>query len=67
VIICDTSSLIATYDETDPEGSAVRELLDADAGALIVSPFVLAKVDYMLMTRSGLAARPLRHKADTDF
>jgi predicted nucleic acid-binding protein len=56
VIICDTSGLIAAYDETDPEGSVVRELLDADAGALIVSPFVLAEVDYMIMTRSGPAA-----------
>lgn len=53
MIICDTSGLIAAYDETDPEGSVVRELLDADAGALIVSPFVLAEVDYMIMSRSG--------------
>jgi uncharacterized protein len=56
VIICDTSGLIAAYDATDPEGPAVRELLDADAGALVVSPFVLAEVDYMIMTRAGPAA-----------
>lgn len=56
MMICDTSGLIAGYDERDPDGSAVRELLDADAGSLIVSPFVLAEVDYMIMTRSGAAA-----------
>jgi uncharacterized protein len=56
VIICDTSGLIAGYDEGDLDGPAVRELLDADAGSLIVSPFVLAEVDYMIMNRSGAAA-----------
>lgn len=56
MIICDTSGLIAGYDGNDPEGPAVRELLDADAGSLIVSPFVLAEVDYMIMKRSGAAA-----------
>ncbi len=56
MIICDTSGLIAAYDETDPAGPTVRELLDAEAGALIVSPFVLAEVDYMILTRSGIQA-----------
>jgi predicted nucleic acid-binding protein len=56
VIICDTSGLIAGYDESDPDGPAIRELLDADAGSLIVSPFVLAEVDYMIMKRSGATA-----------
>src|ERR1700749_1519637 len=56
VIICDTSGLIAGYDERDQDGPAVRELLEVDAGSLIVSPFVLAEVDYMIMNRSGAAA-----------
>jgi uncharacterized protein len=56
VIICDTSGLIAAYDESDPDGPAVRDLLEVEAGALIVSPFVLAEVDYMIMTRSGVQA-----------
>jgi len=56
MIICDTSGLIAAYDESDPEGAVVRELLDADAGAVVVSPFVLGEADYMIMTRSGAAA-----------
>jgi uncharacterized protein len=56
MIICDTSGLIAAYDSDDPEGPVVRELLEAEAGALVVSPFVLAEVGYMIMTRSGAAA-----------
>lgn len=56
MIICDTSGLIAAYDESDPDGPTVREVLNADAGALIVSPFVLAEVDYMIMNRSGAAS-----------
>jgi predicted nucleic acid-binding protein len=56
VIICDTSGLLAAYDKEEPDGPAVRELLDAEAGALIVSPFVLAELDYMLLSRAGISA-----------
>lgn len=56
MIICDTSGLIAAYDANDPDGPAVRQLLEQDAGSLIVSPFVLAEVDYMILTRAGAAA-----------
>jgi uncharacterized protein len=56
VIICDTSGLIAAYDADDPDGPAVRQLLEQEAGSLIVSPFVLAEVDYMILTRSGIQA-----------
>jgi uncharacterized protein len=56
VIICDTGGLVAAYDQQEANGPAVRELLDAEAGSLIVSPFVLAELDYMLMTRAGIQA-----------
>lgn len=59
MIICDTSGLIAGYDADDADdadGPAVRELLEQEAGSLIVSPFVLAEVHYMILTRSGLQA-----------
>ena len=56
MIVCDTSGLIGAYDEADPDGAAVRELLDAEAGSLIVSPFVIAEVDYMILSRSGVEA-----------
>jgi uncharacterized protein len=56
VILCDTSGLLAAYDEEEPQGDTVRELLDGEAGTLVVSPFVLAELDYMLMTRAGVEA-----------
>lgn len=56
MIICDTSGLLAAYDREEPDGPAVRKLLDAETGTLIVSPFVLAELDYMLLTRAGVQA-----------
>lgn len=56
MILCDTSGLLAAYDEQEPNGPSVRELLDAEAGTLVVSPFVLAELDYMLLTRAGVRA-----------
>jgi uncharacterized protein len=56
VILCDTSGLLAAYDQQEPSGPAVRELLDAETGTLVVSPFVLAELDYMLLTRAGVQA-----------
>jgi predicted nucleic acid-binding protein len=56
VIICDTSGLLAAYDQEEAAGPAVRDLLDAEAGTLVVSPFVLAELDYMLMSRAGIQA-----------
>lgn len=53
MIICDTSGLLAAYDKQERDGPAIRQLLDAEAGALVVSPFVLAELDYMLLTRAG--------------
>lgn len=56
MILCDTSGLLAAYDQQEPSGPAVRELLDAETGTLIVSPFVLAELDYMLLSRAGVRA-----------
>jgi predicted nucleic acid-binding protein len=56
VILCDTSGLLAAYDQQEPSGPAVRELLDAEAGTLLVSPFVLAELDYLLLRRAGIQA-----------
>jgi predicted nucleic acid-binding protein len=56
VILCDTSGLLAAYDQQEPSGPAVRELLDRETGTLVVSPFVLAELDYILLTRAGVRA-----------
>jgi predicted nucleic acid-binding protein len=56
VILCDTSGLLAAYDEEEPDGAAVREVLEAETGALVVSPFVLAELDYLLLSKAGVSA-----------
>ncbi len=56
MIICDTSGLVAAYDADEPNGPAVRRILEAEEGALVVSPFVLAELDYLLLTRAGVKA-----------
>lgn len=56
MILCDTSGLLAAYDQQEPSGPAVRELLDAETGTLVVSPFALAELDYMLLSKAGVRA-----------
>ena len=56
MIICDTSGLLAAYDQQEPDGPIIHELLDAETGTLIVSPFVLAELDYLLLSRAGIQA-----------
>jgi predicted nucleic acid-binding protein len=54
VIICDTSALVAVYGRVQPvQGKAERVLRD-DPGPLILSPFVLAELDYMVNRDSGV-------------
>ena len=59
-LVCDTSGLIAYFDGSDNHHYPVRVALEAEPGPLIVSPFVLAELDYLLasrgMTREELAA-----------
>jgi uncharacterized protein len=54
VIICDTSGLVAAYSATDSRRRQVTEILTSDPGPLILSPFVLAEMDYLLDTRAGV-------------
>lgn len=56
MILCDTGGLLAAYDQDEPDGPAVRALLDGETGTLVVSPFVLAELDYMLLSRAGAQA-----------
>ena len=56
MIICDTSGLVAAYAATDPRQRQVTDLLGNDPGPLILSPFVLAELDYLMATRTGTRA-----------
>jgi predicted nucleic acid-binding protein len=53
VIILDTSGAFAFRDESADEHAAVRRVLEADPGPFVMSPFVLAEVDYLIAARLG--------------
>ena len=50
-MIIDTSALIALYNPDEHEHSAVSELIIDSNEQMIVSPLVLAELDYMIQTK----------------
>jgi len=55
VAIADTSGLLAYFDRREPEHAACRAAM-ASISHAVVSPMVLAELDYMLTTGVGAAA-----------
>ena len=53
MIVLDTSGLLAAIDSSQRFHSAARDLLREVRVPLILSPFVLAELDYLLATRVG--------------
>ena len=53
MIICDTSVLFTAYDEDQPNHAAVMSVLHAERGPFVLSPFILAELDYFVLTRLG--------------
>jgi predicted nucleic acid-binding protein len=54
VLICDTSALVALFDSDDAHHAGVAAQIEADDGPFVVSPFVVAELDYLLATRRGV-------------
>lgn len=52
-LIVDTSALLAFFDASEPDHGTVSEVLAA-ADVLVVSPYVVAELDYLLATRHGV-------------
>jgi uncharacterized protein len=52
-LILDSSGLLAAVDERQEDYIAAREVLESARGPLLISPFVLAELDYMILTRMG--------------
>lgn len=52
-VIVDTSALLAFFDASEPDHGAVSEVFAA-ADALVVSPYVVAELDYLVATRHGM-------------
>ena len=56
MIIADTSGLIAFFSESGSQHEAVAAWVDAHDPVMVVSPYVLAEVDYLVATRRGVDA-----------
>lgn len=54
--IVDTSALVAYFDASEPDHAAVAHVLDASTELLVVSPYVVAELDYLVATRHGVHA-----------
>jgi uncharacterized protein len=57
VILLDTSGLLAAMDASQRHHAPCRAVLETSRGPLLLSPFVLAELDYLLMRHVGSAAQ----------
>lgn len=55
-LIVDTSALLALFDASEPDHAEVEETLAASTGLLVVSPYVVAELGYLVATRHGVEA-----------
>ena len=53
MIVVDTSALIAFYNDSEPRHQQMSVTIRAAEVPLVVSPFVVAELDYLLTTRVG--------------
>lgn len=58
-MIVDTSALLAYFDSGEPDHVAVSRVVDRSEESLVVSPFVIAELDYLIATRIGVDAELL--------
>jgi hypothetical protein len=56
VIIADTSGLLAFFNRREPAHDRVRRAIEATDDVLVVSPYVVAELDYLVGTRLGVDA-----------
>lgn len=55
MILLDTSGLFSAIDAGQPAHERAKDALRAESGPLVLSPFVLAEVDYFILTRTTSA------------
>jgi predicted nucleic acid-binding protein len=56
LIIADTSGLLAAFGRDQPDHARTRAAFEADPGPIVMSPYILAELDYHLMERGGIDA-----------
>jgi uncharacterized protein len=59
VIIADTSGLYAIFNRRQSEHQAARAAVERDGGPLVLSPLVLAELDYFVLVRLGAQAEQM--------
>jgi len=55
-VIVDTSALLAYFDANEPKHSELVRVIETAAEPLVVSPYVVAELDYLVLTRHGGSA-----------
>ena len=55
-MIVDTSALLAFFDSDEPDHAAAAGVVEAADELLVVSPYVVAELDYLVASRLGTAA-----------
>lgn len=55
-MIVDTSALLAFFDSSEPDHESVSTALEETTELLVVSPYVVAELDYLVATRIGVDA-----------
>jgi predicted nucleic acid-binding protein len=56
MIVADTSGLLAFFNQREPAHVDVRRAVESTDETLVVSPYVLAELDYLVATRVGVDA-----------
>ena len=56
MILADTSGLLSLYNRREPTHPSVAEAVAQEQGPLVVSPYVVAELDYLVSTRLGADA-----------
>ena len=56
MIIADTSGLLALFNRRESAHEKIKAIVDAEPEPLVVSPFVVAELDYLVTTRIGVEA-----------
>jgi len=55
-VIVDTSALLAYFNAREPDHQAVSGVIDSNDELLVVSPYVVAELDYLIAKRIGVDA-----------
>ncbi|MFT4136442.1 PIN domain-containing protein [Microbacterium sp.] len=58
-MIVDTSALLAYFDAAEPRHAEVAGAIEVTDEPLVVSPYVIAELDYLLLSRHGSRAERL--------